>query len=306
MKSVCVLMSTYNGEKYIEEQIESVLSQKDVMVKLVIRDDGSSDQTIPIIKKYADQNSNISYYSDINLGSAKSFMKLLKSAPESDYYAFCDQDDFWEEMKLISAVRQIEKVEEKSAEIPVLYHSNLKIVDKDLNFIRMAHERDYNKVSAYSSLVDNPVTGCTIVMNRTMAELVNKHDPEEMTMHDSWCNIVCSFFGKKIYDNNAYIKYRQHDNNVIGMKEESAVVNIRNKVKRIKKNKLQPRLKNAVQFYRCYQKELPDETRKEIKKMVDYQKSFIDKLRLFFNFKIKSYCFKLDVRYRLLILIGEI
>lgn len=306
MKTVCVLMSTYNGEKFIETQIKSVLAQKDVIVKLLIRDDGSSDRTVPIIQEYVSKHEEISFYSDKNLGPAKSFLHLLKSAPKADYYSFCDQDDYWEETKLISAVRKIEEKEGPKSETPVMYHSNLKIVDQELKFIRMAHTKDYSAEKPYASLVENSVTGCTAVMNYALARIINSKTPEELTMHDAWCNIVCSFLGKKIYDSNAYIQYRQHANNAIGMKKASLSSNVKTRVKRIKNSAFQPRMVNATQFYKCFRKELGSEQRREVKKMIEYKKSFLNRLKLLFDFKIKAFSLKEDLKYRILILMGEI
>ena len=96
MKKILVLMSTYNGEKYVDTQIKSVLNQKNVNVKIYIRDDGSSDKTVDIIKKYNDER--ITFFEGQNKGATDSFFELIKKAPlDFDYYAFCDQDDYWED-----------------------------------------------------------------------------------------------------------------------------------------------------------------------------------------------------------------
>lgn len=114
--TVSVLMSTYNGAKYIREQIDSILNQKDVNVELLIRDDGSSDNTAEICKEYQKKNTNIRFYQGENIGVGKSFMELLKKAPEADYYSFSDQDDVWLEDKLSRAVKMI-KIAECSREL---------------------------------------------------------------------------------------------------------------------------------------------------------------------------------------------
>jgi rhamnosyltransferase len=137
MKSVCVLLSTYNGEKYLKELLDSVLNQNcedKIKVSIFVRDDGSSDNTTNILKEY-EQNGKIILFGHggCNLGFAKSFSSLLANAPLSDYYAFCDQDDIWLPDKLISAVERLEK--EDNNEIPLLYSTNLIVVDKDLNEI---------------------------------------------------------------------------------------------------------------------------------------------------------------------------
>ena len=109
---VSVLMSTYNGEKYIREQIESILNQKKVKVHLLIRDDGSQDSTIEIVKEYANKYPNVSVYAGKNIGIGNSFMELLRNAPEADYYAFADQDDVWLDGKLERAIELIKATEQ--------------------------------------------------------------------------------------------------------------------------------------------------------------------------------------------------
>lgn len=92
---ITVLMSTYNGEKYLKEQLDSILNQEQVDLKLLIRDDGSTDGTVNILKEYENSHTNIKWYSGLNLGCGKSFFQLVLDAPKSDYYAFVDQDDVW-------------------------------------------------------------------------------------------------------------------------------------------------------------------------------------------------------------------
>ena len=109
MKTVQILLSSYNGDKYINRQIDSILCQKDVEVHLLIRDDGSTDQTRQIIKKYEKKYPfNIKVVLGENIGWKKSFFTLLKLAGDYDYYAFADQDDYWYEDKEISAIDVME------------------------------------------------------------------------------------------------------------------------------------------------------------------------------------------------------
>lgn len=128
-KSVQVVMSTYNGEKYLKEQIDSILSQEGVDVRLYIRDDGSSDRTTDILASYQ-EHKNVKIEKGNNLGFAKSFLTALDECDEADYYAFSDQDDVWEKDKLSTA---IEILEEESQSTPLLYCSALQRVDENLN-----------------------------------------------------------------------------------------------------------------------------------------------------------------------------
>ncbi|MBQ4399872.1 MAG: glycosyltransferase, partial [Alphaproteobacteria bacterium] len=106
MDNVLVLMSTYNGEKYLKTQLDSILAQQGVNVQILVRDDGSSDGTLPILQAYAAQG-KLTYYTGPNLKPAKSFMDLIYNAPQADFYAFADQDDYWLPEKLICAVNKL-------------------------------------------------------------------------------------------------------------------------------------------------------------------------------------------------------
>ena len=127
MKIVCVLLSTYNGEKYLKEQLDSVLNQKDITLNFLVRDDGSTDSTIDILKQY-EKEGKIKLIVGKNIGYKKSFYELAKLAPLSDYYAFCDQDDVWDDDKLITAVNMLER---ENNSIPLLYFSALRVVNNN-------------------------------------------------------------------------------------------------------------------------------------------------------------------------------
>lgn len=304
MKNVCVLMSTYNGEKYLREQLESLITQQEVNINVIIRDDGSSDKTVSIIQSYMKKYANISFFEGERLGPANSFLTLLRMSPVSDYYAFCDQDDFWEKGKIIRAVQKIEEIEKNDKSAPVMYYSNLKIVDENLQFMRMANVKKSRKASPFSSLIYNDVTGCTVVLNNSLRNIINARMPNEITMHDAWCNIVCSFFGKKIYDNDSYILYRQHEHNVIGMVRKRR--GFKAILKRILDSGNQPRLMNAKQFYDCYSTDLSEKDLEKLKLFVEYKKSIRSRIRLLINTDIRANNIKSEIKYRTLILLGRI
>lgn len=211
MKLVTVLMSTYNGEEYINTQIESLVSQRDVDIKILVRDDGSTDNTISILKEWQSKGV-LEFYSGSNIRPAKSFMELVYNAPESNYYAFCDQDDVWEEDKLINAVNMLS---EKDNNKPSLYFSRAKLVDKNLNYLGYS---DSNP--AYSLpgiLLGSHAIGCTMVFNRQLLNLLRENPPRSNILHDAWTIRVClAVDGNVVFDKNSYINYRQHGNNVVG------------------------------------------------------------------------------------------
>ncbi len=143
-----------------------------------------------------------------------SFFELLHNAAltETEYVAFCDQDDVWLPHKIERAVSALLVVADNR---PALFCSRLEVVDEQLNHIGFTDTP--RKVGFGNALVENIATGCTIVLNREAVELVCNHLPSKVLMHDWWCYVVLSCFGEVIFDNNAYIKYRQHGNNTIGV-----------------------------------------------------------------------------------------
>ena len=302
MYNVCILMSTYNGEIYLKEQLDSILRQKNVDIRILIRDDGSTDKTCQIISDYITKHENIKLKRGHNIGVTLSFLDLIKNAPEADYYAFSDQDDFWLEEKILNAIKMIENCD--SSNIPILYHSNVTIADEKLSPIRKSRKKE--NFSKYTCLVDNNVTGCTVVINSLLLNLLRMNIPQFVTMHDVWMNIVASFFGKIVFDCNSYILYRQHANNVIGMQDRSIFSRVSASIKRLRNKSIQPRLGNAKSLLEVFRDKLPLKDLNELMKIINYQRSLFDRMRLLFDVKIHSYSLLKDLKYRILIIMGRI
>lgn len=214
MNKVDVLLSTYNGERYIEEQIESIVKQKNVDVNIVIRDDGSTDNTINIIQRLMNLNYPISLIKGKNIGVINSFLCLASLDSDSEYFAFCDQDDFWEAEKLVAA---IEKIAGKNK--PSLYLSDTTVVDEKLQPIDL-QILNHNQKYVYcleEVLLGNNATGCTMVFNAELKKMLDMYTPEKIIMHDHWLYALCiAIDGFVYFDKNSYIKYRQHGNNTVG------------------------------------------------------------------------------------------
>lgn len=205
-------MSTFNGEKYLKEQIDSIFQQSYQNIQIVVRDDGSIDNTINILNSYKSEKFN--WYSGNNLGPAKSFMDLIFNSPSSDYYAFSDQDDFWYSTKIEAAVNELEKQNDK---IPTLYYCRKRITDDKLQVLGNGQDMFYENLTFGFSLMKCTVAGCTMVMNDALVKLIKKYPvPKKFVMHDIWILLVALAFGKVISDNNIYMDYRQHDNNFYG------------------------------------------------------------------------------------------
>lgn len=220
-KKVAILLSTYNGERYLKEQLESLFSQVNVDVTIFVRDDCSTDSTRNILENYK-ESLIILDNKHTNLGVGNSFMSILyEVGGKFDYYAFCDQDDVWQSNKLSKAIEMISEIDS-----PVLYCSNQQLVNKNLENIGLRNTEVPN-VSYKQILTNNQLTGCTMVWNTELHRILidEQRRPSsellKVRIHDVWVGMVASIVGQIIYDPNAYIYYRQHDNNVVGVRKTS-------------------------------------------------------------------------------------
>lgn len=192
---IWVLMSTYNGMAYIEEQIESILSQKNCDVHLLVRDDGSTDATLDILKSYEKKGSLTLISDNINLGPAKSFLKLLEMAPDDGYYAFSDQDDCWNSDKLERALEMLTQAEENN--MPLVYYSNSDVVDQNLNSTGKKVYSGKQKPTLERVLCGYGIQGCTMVLNKALRDIFLSVDmsKERIGMHDFFLCDLCMVCG---------------------------------------------------------------------------------------------------------------
>ncbi len=210
MTSVCILLSTYNGEKYIEEQLQSIFSQSFWQnCTLFVRDDGSKDGTVEILRKY-EAKGKLKLTCGENIGYAQSFLTLLKNAQGFDYYSFCDQDDFWLETKIERAVTLLEK---ENKDKPLLYFSDCYYCDKDLQ-ITSKRKLNHTDFSFEKSLFDCWALGFTFLINKKMFDLLAKGDLSKVVSHDHYIEMAAILFGKTIYDDTPTAKYRRHQESV--------------------------------------------------------------------------------------------
>ena len=225
MKTLIVLVSTYNGEKYLEEQMDSILNQdcerfEKAAFRILVRDDGSSDGTQAILERYAEQYpERLSWYQGDNIGVIRSFFELLQRAEEADYYAFADQDDYWMPGKLTRGIEMLQRMEQEGGrELPLLYCCRPRLVDEQLRNLESEIVRPPVRAAFTNALIENVATGCTEVFNRRLRDMVAERTPEFTVMHDWWLYLLATCFGKMYYDEESFIYYRQHGGNVLGTK----------------------------------------------------------------------------------------
>lgn len=209
---VVVLLSSYQGERFITQQIASILVQLPPDGCIQVRDDGSTDSTVELIEAFGD--SRISVTRGANIGFVRSFLTLLEAAPsEADIFMLSDQDDVWLPHKIERAVDHLKPLSGQ----PALYCSRLQLVNENLDPIGLSPAWP-RAPSFKNALTENIVTGCTCAINRAALPLARRYgNPELIYFHDWWLYLVIAAFGKVAVDTQATILYRQHANNAIGM-----------------------------------------------------------------------------------------
>ena len=225
LETISVLMATYNGEKFITEQIESLLCQTVQQFNIYINDDCSTDATWRIVAEYSERYPDkIRVTQSVkNTGSAKhNFMNMIQGICD-DYVMLCDQDDVWKSDKIEKTLAKMHSMElEYGQDAPLLVHTDLCVVDEFLNeinpsFIR-AMNANYNRTSLNHAVIQNTVTGCTAMYNRALATLIVE-TPQRFVMHDWYLMLVTAAFGHIGYLSKPSILYRQHANNGVGAKD---------------------------------------------------------------------------------------
>lgn len=278
---VAVLMSSYNGEKYIEQQIESILRQTYSNIVLYVRDDGSSDHTRSILEKYHD-NKELILIKGENLGYINSFFALLKECEKADYYAWCDQDDIWVPEKIERAVWWLErdkKCNQEKSEVPVLYFSSYDYYDENMNFQKhgLIHQRG---PSFANSLLDCISLGFNSVFNHRARVYMTEKTPMYCCGHDWWTYMICAAFGRVLYDKDFYsVKYRRLEQSVSPGGKNFIALQIWRFKKFFLNNYFTKIRKQLVEFSELYMKDMTDEDKKIMKLFSCEKYSFVCAVR---------------------------
>ena len=306
---VDILMATYNGEKYIGEQINSILEQSYGNWKLIIHDDGSEDNTVEIIKSFEQKYPEkiILLEDEIKKqGAKKNFFYLIKKS-HNPYIMFADQDDIWKKDKVYSAVKKIKIMEKKYPGIPLLLHGDLQVVDSTLNTIALSlfkmQKLEKNKNGFNDILVQNNATGCTMICNRMLADMCTEM-PDNSIMHDWWLALIASAFGKLIYMGDAGILYRQHEKNTEGAKNVKSIKYIINKFANMSdiKKVLKLTYMQAESFKKLYGDMLSEEKREVLEAYIKMSNtSKIEKYRIIYKYGFMKSGFERKIGYMLLV-----
>lgn len=280
---ISIIMGTYNGGKYLKEQINSILNQDFCNWKLFIFDDGSTDNTEEISLKFAQENPDRVFYNKnlIKYGAAGNFFNgirrvALELAPESKYFCFSDQDDVWVKDKLSRSLAEMQKIEDSS--IPTLVYSDVAVTDKTLKVLNNSYFKylkiNPKKIELNYLLMENKLIGGTIMLNKKIIELELEAEKRGLNfknkakMHDWWFGLIASSFGKigRVAGITEY--YRQHESNVIGGESFFAYTISRlSRVSEIKK-RIYENIEQAEEFLRYFSKDLPEDKSLLLKEFV--------------------------------------
>ena len=227
MEKIDILLATYNGSKYLHEQLDSILSQSYENINVIIRDDGSSDNTVMIVEEYEKKDSRVRLLSD-NLGNldfVRNFEELMKNST-SEYLMFSDQDDIWYNNKVETSYKRIKAIEEINGKsCPILVHTNSKIMNYETR-TKSLFISDYAKNSSFeNSFFNFFVQGSTMLINASLKREALPFS-KEVYLHDRYLHLIAEFIGIRSYVDAPTMDYRQHSNNEIGSR-----VNVIDKIK---------------------------------------------------------------------------
>lgn len=293
MKKIEVLLATYNGEKFVREQIYSVLNNFDKIsgyeCKILVSDDKSTDKTVQIIKSLQEQEPRILFLDGEKKGGVRSNFYYLLEHADADYVFFCDQDDLWLPDK-ISVFLERFKSEEVSYNGPILVHSDLCVADANLSPINVSMF-DYQKINKNPSFVElivsNSVTGCVMACNRELIEGVKKSQIQNSIMHDWYIGLYASAFGRILFIEKSFILYRQHGGNQVGaksflIKDIFNLKGLRGKVKNASDSVIKTK-KQAELFFSDFNEKLDKENKDILNSYISSfeEGQFFKRLKLF-------------------------
>lgn len=292
-----ILMATYNGEKYLEEQLASIENQTYTHWRLVVHDDGSTDKTWEILKDFQKKLGKEKVVIKRNCpasGSAKkNFIGLIQESTGS-YMMCADQDDVWHSDKVARTFYRMKRMERKFGnDIPLMVHTDLCVVDENLCKMSSGFH-DYMNLRTDGKLryelIQNQVTGCTVMINRNLKVYVQEvTDVESIVMHDHWLALIALVFGKISYLNQATIDYRQHGDNSVGAQNARSFFYMWQRFLRGRKKfrqDMRDSTRQAAYFLQLYTSCIEDKRMIELlNKYSDlYKKSKINRILCFFRY----------------------
>lgn len=300
-KRIQILMSTYNGEKYLRDQLDSFVNLDNFEeVKVLIRDDGSTDSTLEILDEY-----RLKYGFEIikgkNLGVNRSMTVLFKNSDGNcDYFALSDQDDVWLNNKLTKALDFLNK---EDTSIPLLFGSCSEVVDEDMNHI--GNTTVPNKgISFYNAISQNIIPGHTQVFNRNLMNMLIEIEVEYIHVIDWWIYLIATCFGKVTFINEFTVKHRQHGKNSVGY-ELNFFKKTLNRIKSLNKGNANSISKQLYSFYINYKENIKKEYLDEIDNFFIHQNNFFNRTKYMLSTKIYRQSYIETIIFKILYIFGK-
>jgi glycosyltransferase involved in cell wall biosynthesis len=284
--SVAILLCTYNGENFLKSQLDSLQLQTHKNFALYISDDHSNDRTKEIISSYQENNpiQLIQIFQGPGLGFSKNFMSLVTNQNiNADFYAFCDQDDYWLPNKITVA---LEKLIEHNQENPLLYCSRTTYVDDSLHPLNQYSMTIKKEIGFSNALIQSIAGGNTMVFNHSLRELLKLPSTYSIPSHDWWAYMVASSTGGKVlYDPHSYILYRQHNKALVG--GNKGLSPKLNRIKNLAKNKFRVWTNQNIQCLDFIQKNMKTESVKIFEEFKEIRKeNCLNKIKSIYKLKI--------------------
>ena len=252
MPHVCILLATLNGMKYLKQQLASINGQIGVRISILANDDGSSDGTLNYLESLKLSGEILTVSKSNQIGSTRAFLNLLDSAPNADYFAFCDQDDVWEPHKLITLVNLIQSIEK-----PAISFSGRSLIDAN-GFLIGSELVQEKHIGIRNALIQNIIPGNTLILNRSGREIAKENFSPDIQHYDAWLYLLMTCFGQVRFSSQLLTKYRIHGENQVGISR-----NLRSRFQNIEKSLRSFKL-NALNVLKSAEHEISSENRSKV------------------------------------------
>ncbi len=292
MSTIAIVMATYNGEKYVDEQIESILASTYRDIELYIFDDGSRDNTLELLRNYERQYPDTVhvFQNERNLGHAMNFIHAL-SRTTTDYVMFCDQDDVWKNHKVAITLKRMRHMEAQlGKDKPLTVFTDAAVVDENLKMLKQSFFCSSHlnpcRTDLPHLLMENKLIGCTVMVNSALRKVLqSKPLPQHARYHDWWVALIASAFGKIGYVRESTLLYRQHGNNVVG--DTGFLSYVINRIANLQKQReaLEALYRQADEFLQLYKDMLPEEKQEILAQFASMkEKSILERRILIFRY----------------------
>ncbi len=281
-----ILLSTFNGEKFLNELLLSLKNQSYRNFEIVVRDDGSTDQTLEILESYQKSNSDFFVYKGVNLGVQASFLELTKLRNDNEgLFCFCDQDDIWHPNKLKNAIEKIPP-ESKSS---TLYFCNQEYIDS--NGLELGCSPPIRTIGLNNAITENIAVGCTQVFGNQLRSIFSKSNPNNMIMHDWWMYLIATCYGRLVYDKRPLIKYRQHKETFTPF--EPGLIKVLNRLKYFIYRFLKGQHKgldsfSQIKYFMRSFSDMPQEKRQQLEMAIQLKKKNVfSRVKIFYSLRLQ-------------------